>query len=168
MAPQPSSPPPIPPPVPVETHPNRAGLKPPPPQRPPPDPSRLAPEDAYHAHSPPRLRSQLDNHAANLRLVNGPVATPAAVAALRPPPAVPGTEPLKEKQRSRGSSRRRKRKGAWKKLLWVKQSCMMPRAFARSTSFKHAKLINNLRSGQLHGHGNLSRSSPAQPSSKTV
>lgn len=126
MAPRPSSPPPIPPPVPVETHPNRAGLKPPPPQRHPPDPSRLAPEDAYYAHSPPRLRPQLDNHAANLRLLNGPVATPAAVAALRPPPAVPKTEPLKEKQRSRGSSRRRKRKGAWKKLLWVKQSCMMP------------------------------------------
>lgn len=108
----------IPPPVPVETHPNRAGLKPPPPRRVLTDPNRLAPEDAYYAHSPPRFRPLVtNNHAANLRL-------PAAVAALRPPPAVPGAEPrrAKEARRRLGSSRRRQ-KGAWKKLLWVKQSC---------------------------------------------
>ncbi|PGH06956.1 phosphatidylinositol glycan, class C [Blastomyces parvus] len=111
------SPAPIPPPVPVETHPNRAGLKPPPPRRVPTDPNRLAPEDAYYAHSPPRFRPHVvNNHAANLRL-------PAAVAALRPPPAVPGAEPrrVKDGRRRLGSSRRRS-KGAWKKLLWVKQS----------------------------------------------
>ncbi|ODH45731.1 hypothetical protein GX48_08197 [Paracoccidioides brasiliensis] len=108
---------PIPPPVPVETHPNRAGLKPPPSQRPPPDPNRLAPEDSNYTFSPPRLRSvSANNHAASLRL-------PAAVAALRPPPAVPGTEPkwTGDSKRRLGSSRRRP-KGAWKKLLWVKQS----------------------------------------------
>ncbi|OAT04210.1 phosphatidylinositol glycan, class C [Blastomyces gilchristii SLH14081] len=111
------SPAPIPPPVPVETHPNRAGLKPPPPRRVLTDPNRLAPEDAYYAHSPPRFRPHVaNNHAANLRL-------PAAVAALRPPPAVPVAEPrrVKEARRRLGSSRRRS-KGAWKKLLWVKQS----------------------------------------------
>ncbi|OJD19508.1 hypothetical protein AJ78_00577 [Emergomyces pasteurianus Ep9510] len=111
------SPAPIPPPVPVETHPNRAGLKPPPPRRVLTDPNRLAPEDAYHTHSPPRFRPLItNNHAANLRL-------PAAVAALRPPPAVPGAEPrrVKEVRRRLGSSRRRQ-KGVWKKLLWVKQS----------------------------------------------
>ncbi|KAK2794380.1 hypothetical protein FQN52_008739 [Onygenales sp. PD_12] len=119
------SPAPIPPPVPVETHPNRAGgLKPPPPQRPPPDPNHLAPEDAYFAHSPPRLRPPVagNNYAASLRL-------PAAVAALRPPPAVPGAvaeqKRSREKRAARAASsrgRRRRQKGAWKKLLWVKQS----------------------------------------------
>ncbi|EGC41694.1 phosphatidylinositol:UDP-GlcNAc transferase PIG-C [Histoplasma capsulatum var. duboisii H88] len=108
---------PIPPPVPVETHPNRTGLKPPPPRRVLTDPNRLAPEDAYYAHSPPRFRSVVtNNHAAHLRL-------PAAVAALRPPPAVPGAEPRRAKEaRRRFGSRRRRPKGAWKKLLWVKQS----------------------------------------------
>lgn len=133
---QPSSPPtlaaPIPPPVPVETHPNRAGLKARPVRHLSPDPSRLAPEDAYFT-SPPRLRP--GNVAAGARrdggnttnetarLLNRSVATPAAVAALRVPPAVPGSEsnPVKDRRRDRG---RRKRKGQWKKLLWVKQSCM--------------------------------------------
>lgn len=127
MAPVPSSPSPIPPPVPVETHPNRAGGLKPQQQRGPPDPNRLAPEDAYYAHSPPRLRPQLDNHGANVQTLNGVVTNPAAVAALRPPPAVPGAEAKKEVRKVRGASRRRRRKGAWKKLLWVKQSCMCPR-----------------------------------------
>ncbi|WEW57457.1 glycosylphosphatidylinositol anchor biosynthesis [Emydomyces testavorans] len=116
---------PIPPPVPVETHPNRAGLGIHPLLRPPPDPSRLAPEDAYFAHSPPRLRplNVPNNHATtNPDLLNRVVATPAAVAALRPPPAVPGLEPkvAREPRRDRGRSRRRKRQ--WKKLLWERVS----------------------------------------------
>lgn len=133
---------PIPPPIPVETHPNR---KP----RPnttaassattatstlSPDPTRLAPEDAYLTHSPPRLRSgnvvlgnrENLNHAAHLRLLHRTVATPAAVAALRPPPAVPGPgfEPkgVRDKK-DRALSRKGKKKAPWKKLLWVKQSC---------------------------------------------
>ncbi|KAL1968106.1 hypothetical protein VTN77DRAFT_2236 [Rasamsonia byssochlamydoides] len=124
MAPSPPSPAPIPPPVPVETHPNRAGgLKPPPQQRVPPDPTRLAPEHAYYANSPPRLWTQNENHPVHLRPIDNVVATPAAVAALRPPPAVPGTEPKKSEARKvRESGRRKKRKGAWKKLLWVRQS----------------------------------------------
>ncbi|EZF35857.1 phosphatidylinositol N-acetylglucosaminyltransferase subunit [Trichophyton mentagrophytes] len=130
----PNSPPtlvaPVPPPVPVETHPNRAGIKSRPVRHLSPDPSRLAPEDAYFT-SPPRLRP--GNVAAGARrdggnttnetarLLNRSVATPAAVAALRIPPAVPGLEsnPVKDRRRDRG---RRKRKGQWKKLLWVKQS----------------------------------------------
>jgi phosphatidylinositol N-acetylglucosaminyltransferase subunit C len=89
MTPLPPLPPtPIPPPVPVETHPNRAGgLKPPLQPR--------VPFDPTHAHSPPRFRPQLENHAVHLRPLDSVVATPAAVAALRPPPAVPGTEPKK-------------------------------------------------------------------------
>ncbi|EDN10804.1 hypothetical protein HCAG_07265 [Histoplasma mississippiense (nom. inval.)] len=118
---------PIPPPVPVETHPNRTGLKPPPPRRVLTDPNRLAPEDAYYAHSPPRFRSVVtNNHAAHLRL-------PAAVAALRPPPAVPGAEPRRAKEaRRRFGSRRRRPKGAWKKLLWVKQSSSISGSSTRS------------------------------------
>jgi hypothetical protein len=125
MAPQPQSPPPpIPPPVPVETHPNRAGgLKPPLPQRVPPDPTRLAPEHAYYAHSQPRLWH--DNSAQN-RPIHGVVSTSSsvAVAALRPPPAVPGYETRKTDARKPRDRRRKKRKGAWKKLMWVRQSCM--------------------------------------------
>ncbi|KAK2742949.1 hypothetical protein FQN57_005079 [Myotisia sp. PD_48] len=109
---------PTPPPVPVETHPNRGGLKP----RtllPSPDPSRLSPEDAF---SPPRLRAgNIPSSASNTYhslLLSRVVATPPAVAALRPPPAVPGLEPKNVRDRSR----RRKKKGQWKKLLWVKQS----------------------------------------------
>ena len=127
MAPLPSPPPPTPPPVPVETHPNRAGgLKPPLLQRVPPDPTRLAPEHAYYAQSPPRLWPQLsDSHALHLRPIDRIVTTPAAVAALRPPPAVPVIERKKtEAQKAREFSRGGNRKGTWKKLLWVRQSCM--------------------------------------------
>lgn len=120
MVPLPPLPPPIPPPVPVETHPNRAGgLKPPIQPRVVPDPNRLAPEDAYYAPSIPRSRPPPTNYDGNLRTLNGNVSASAAVAALRPPPAVPGADLRK----ARGTSRRRRRKGAWKKLLWVKQSC---------------------------------------------
>lgn len=125
MATSPPSPAPIPPPVPVETHPNRAGgLKPPLPQRVPPDPTRLAPEHAYYSHAHPRLWGQTENNSIHLRPINSVVATPAAVAALRPPPAVPGSEPKKkDARRLRDATRRKTRKGAWKKLLWVRQSC---------------------------------------------
>jgi phosphatidylinositol N-acetylglucosaminyltransferase subunit C len=129
MASLPTNPLPIPPPVPVETHPNRAGgLKPPLQPRVPLDPTRLTPEHAYYAHVPFRLRAQPENLTAHLRPLSSVVATPAAVAALRPPPAVPGAEPKgSESRKVSGSSRRKKRKGQWKKLLWVKQSCMYRR-----------------------------------------
>ncbi|KAJ9402146.1 hypothetical protein DTO282F9_910 [Paecilomyces variotii] len=120
MAPLPSTSPPLPPPVPVETHPNRAGgLKH---QRALPDPNRLAPEDAYYAHSPPRLRSRVGTDRANYRAVNGVAANSGTSATLRPPSTVPNAEAAKELRSVRASSRRRRRKGAWKKLLWVKQS----------------------------------------------
>ncbi|RAH84758.1 phosphatidylinositol N-acetylglucosaminyltransferase [Aspergillus japonicus CBS 114.51] len=110
------SPPPVPPPVPVDTHPNRSvGLKE---QRALPDPTRLAPEDAYYTSSLPRARPTSAHFDDSMRVLN-----PNAVAALRSPPAVPGAGGgRKEVQKLRGSSRRRRRKGAWKKLLWVKQS----------------------------------------------
>ncbi|CAK47770.1 uncharacterized protein An02g13570 [Aspergillus niger] len=115
----PDSPPPVPPPVPVETHPNRTvGVKPTAAQRALPDPNRLAPEDAYYTSSLPRARPTQTGYDESLRALNGNSGTAASVAALRPPPAVPGVGSRKV----RGTSRRRRRKGAWKKLLWVKQS----------------------------------------------
>lgn len=153
-----SSPPPIPPPVPVETHPNRAGgLRPPLQSRPPPDPSRLAPEDAYYPPSTARLRPPPTNYSGNLRTLNGNAATPASVAALRPPPAVPGSESSLSHRKVRGTSRRRRRKGAWKKLLWVKQSCMSS-IFESRLSISLPGVCVNLvlcRSRQLHRHRDL-------------
>ncbi|KAB8070769.1 phosphatidylinositol N-acetylglucosaminyltransferase-domain-containing protein [Aspergillus leporis] len=112
----PDSPPPIPPPVPVETHPNRAvGSKPLGQQRTLPDPTRLAPEDAYYSPALVRMRTAPASYDETLRGLNGSTGTAASVAALRPPHAVLD-------RKLRGTSRRRKRKGAWKKLLWVKQS----------------------------------------------
>ncbi|BDD63422.1 hypothetical protein MAP00_008313 [Monascus purpureus] len=118
MSPLPSSSlPPIPPPIPVETHPNRASsLKASSPSqtRSLPDPDRLAPEDAYSAKS---LGANCD---LRIRSLNR---NDVSVAALRQPPAVPPSDPTpKELRKVKGGSRRRTRKGAWKKLLWVKQS----------------------------------------------
>ncbi|KAL2867038.1 phosphatidylinositol N-acetylglucosaminyltransferase [Aspergillus lucknowensis] len=119
----PDSPPPVPPPVPVETHPNRAGgLKPPPEHRALPDPTRLAPEDAYYSSSLLRGRPGNTNYEEQLRPLSANTATAVSVAALRPPPAVPGAAARKENRKLRGTGVRRRRKGAWKKLLWVKQS----------------------------------------------
>ena len=64
------------------------------------DPSRLAPEDAYYVHSPPRTHSLLGDGTASSRAV----------------------DPRRSRTREgrRGESKRRSRK--WAKLLWVKQS----------------------------------------------
>ncbi|RAL12179.1 phosphatidylinositol N-acetylglucosaminyltransferase [Aspergillus homomorphus CBS 101889] len=114
------SPPSRPPPVPVETHPNRSvGLKE---QRALPDPTRLAPEDAYYASSLLRARPSSAHYDDSLRVLNPNAVHATSVAALRLPPAVPGVGGRKEVRKLRGTSRRRRRKGAWKKLLWVKQS----------------------------------------------
>ncbi|KZF20447.1 GPI2-domain-containing protein [Xylona heveae TC161] len=87
------------------------------------DPNRLAPEDAFFAHSPPRRRQQqqqlVDATQAPKQLVsqglsNGSSSTSAAAAA-----ALVASR-VRAKERGRSGSRRRK--GAWKKLLWVKQS----------------------------------------------
>ncbi|KKK24474.1 phosphatidylinositol:UDP-GlcNAc transferase PIG-C [Aspergillus ochraceoroseus] len=111
---------PVPPPVPVETHPNRTGgLKPPSEHRVLPDPTRLAPEDAYYSSS--LLRNRPVNYDESILTLSGNAASAASVAALRPPPAVPGAA-RKEIRKVQGIGGRRRRKGAWKKLLWVKQS----------------------------------------------
>lgn len=103
---------PFPPPIPVDTHPSRApGSKSPELERSLPDPNRLAPEDAYFAPSLSRGRSAPSNYEENLRSMNGESSAHiGSAAALR--------------KKLGGAGRRRKRKSAWKKLLWVKQSCM--------------------------------------------
>jgi phosphatidylinositol glycan class C protein len=115
----PSSRSPLPPPIPVGTHPYRASDSNTPEQERIPDPNRLAPEDAYFAPSLSRIRSAPVNYDESLRSLNGdgPVST------LRPPRGVLGGDPNRKDVRKLGAGRRR-RKGAWKKLLWVKQSCM--------------------------------------------
>ena len=101
---------PFPPPIPVDTHPNRAPESPEL-ERALPDPNRLAPEDAYFANPLLRARSAPSNYQDNIRSLNGDSSVHiGSAAALR--------------KKLGGAGRRRKRKGAWKKLLWVKQSCM--------------------------------------------
>ncbi|KAI9841308.1 MAG: hypothetical protein M1837_000794 [Sclerophora amabilis] len=72
------------------------------------DPNRLAPEDAFVANSPPRRPF-------------GSGSTNGTTASLKNLPSRigQGSRKKREKERDRSSSRRR---GAWKKLLWVKQS----------------------------------------------
>lgn len=113
------------PPFPVETethHPESPGKQQQQQQRrrPPPDPSRLAPEDAYFASSlKARAATATADYDGSLRTLKGNQGT-TAVAALR----LPNSDASGSKVRG-ASRRRRQRKGAWKKLLWVKQSCMV-------------------------------------------
>lgn len=112
---------PIPPPIPVDTHPNRTPGSIPPEQERIPDPNRLAPEDAYFAPSLARARSAPANYDEKLRALS----SSGTVATLRPPRGVLGVESGRKDVRKLSSHNgRRRRKGAWKKLLWVKQSCM--------------------------------------------
>lgn len=97
-----------------------AARKPPVPHRPFSDPNRLAPEDAFYAHSPPRrprpavLYPGLDGDAMS-----------AEIPSLR---ASANSRRRRGKDRGRSGSRRGK--GVWKKLLWVKQrDCMYQEIF---------------------------------------
>ncbi|KAA6408251.1 MAG: GPI2-domain-containing protein [Lasallia pustulata] len=75
------------------------------------DPNHLAPEDAFLAHSPPRKQRDAGAHArSNGSVLNGELASARAGKSTRRP---------RDKERGRSGSRRRK--GVWKKLLWVKQ-----------------------------------------------
>ncbi len=73
------------------------------------DPSRLAPEDAF-TNSPPRKEWRQSPSATEQG--NGSVSVARVTSDARR---------KREKARDRSGSRRRK--GTWKKLLWVKQSC---------------------------------------------
>ena len=82
------------------------------------DPNHLAPEDAFYAHSPPRRRRE--PVPGSNSLANGAdVAVPSAR-------TVSATRSRRTREKERGRSASRRRKGVWKKLLWVKQSCTTP------------------------------------------
>ncbi|KAJ9657154.1 glycosylphosphatidylinositol anchor biosynthesis [Neophaeococcomyces mojaviensis] len=119
-----ATPSPIPPPVPVETHPNR--IRPAIHAQQPSDPTRLAPEDAYRAISPPRLRpiASLDGSVVSTSSAAASAAAAAlrpAVASLRAPPAIPPVAARLEQERRNRALRRKQKPHIWKKLLWVKQ-----------------------------------------------
>ncbi|KAJ5220134.1 hypothetical protein N7468_009338 [Penicillium chermesinum] len=81
-----------------------------------PDPDRLAPEDAYFATSLSRARSAPLVYGDRIHSLGS------GGAALRAPRGVLGNDGRKEVRKLGSTSGRRRRKGAWKKLLWVKQS----------------------------------------------
>ncbi|KAI9700895.1 MAG: hypothetical protein M1820_006656 [Bogoriella megaspora] len=92
-----------------------------------PDPSRLAPEDAAYGYSEPRrLRQRSPLGMPNGALGNGATAKGPSSGRRK-----------REKDRGRSSSGRRK--GTWKKLLWVKQSC------ERLASYGSFGIITNVR-----------------------
>ena len=110
-----------------ETSYNDSGRLPPLEHRPFLDPSRLAPEDAFFAHSPPRWQQE--------RTVNGTTDTHT----LKSDVARAGLGTRRRRDKDRGRSGSRRRKGAWKKILWIKQSC-------KSTPFPQAitAILQNL------------------------
>ena len=96
--------------------------KPPLPQRPFSDPTYLAPEDAFYAHSPPRRQRQPENFTG----LYGDV-PPADGTSLK---SAGSARRRRAKERGRSGSRRGK--GVWKKLLWVKQKdCLWHLRFVR-------------------------------------
>ena len=75
------------------------------------DRSLLTPEDAIYQGSPPRKQSSAVNKLQKeLRMTNGVNGD------------IPRL-PRRERHKDRNRSGSRRRKGTWKKLLWVKQSC---------------------------------------------
>ena len=77
------------------------------------DPNRLAPEDAFFAHSPPRRHREIS--------LDGVSAT--TVVGERLGASRGGVSARRRREKERGRSGSRRRKGTWKKLLWVKQNC---------------------------------------------
>lgn len=92
-----------------------ASYKPPLQHRPFSDPNRLAPEDAFFAHSPPRLQRESDIHTRSSSAKGDTGHSNVRKAAT--------SRRRGDKERGRSGSRRRKRE--WTKLLWVKQACTL-------------------------------------------
>ncbi|KAI9784515.1 MAG: hypothetical protein M1816_000835 [Peltula sp. TS41687] len=77
------------------------------------DPNRLAPEDAFYAHSPPRRQLHGGWTDSTVKDLNGSVQRHLTRGL---------SDGRRKRDRDRGRSGSRKTKGVWKKLLWVKQS----------------------------------------------
>ena len=112
-----------------------------------PDRNHLAPEDAIYAYSPPRRQSPAVSKVQR-DLRGNPIDGGGR-----------GTRRGRYKDRTQGGSRR---KGTWKKLLWVKQSCKY-----EASKIQEYQLMA-CRSGQLHRSGNFPRTSTAKPTSTTL
>ena len=78
------------------------------------DPARLAPEDAFTAHSPPRRQRDKEEYIKG----NGTYADANSISVRS------GGKVRRRRGKERGRSGSRRNNGVWKKLLWVKQSCM--------------------------------------------
>lgn len=116
----------------------------------PPDRSRLAPDDAFLATSPPRRLHAFEPSAS----ASGP----------------PLSRHLRMRSKDTGSrSRSRRRKRAWKKLLWVKQSCKSADVGPLlMCALAGQRLIVLGRPGQLHRPSDLSREPAAESSPETL
>lgn len=122
------------------------------------DPNRLGPEDAIYTHPfPRRQRDNLAHTASSSSRSSGATITAAASVTEQSNTRVGGTSGRRRYENDRGRSRSRRRNGEWKKLLWVKQSCMsaflflspiIPAAFA--PFYRKQRLNPTHRSRQLH------------------
>lgn len=112
------------------------------------DRTLLAPEDAIHQGSPPRKQSAAVNKLKELRMTNG----------------LTGDLRLSRRGRhgDRTRSASRRKKGTWKKLLWVKQSCKL-----RARLPLRIELIS-CRPRQLYGSRYLPRTSTAKSATPAV
>lgn len=90
-----------------------------------PDPSHLAPEDAFHAASPPRRLNAFESSGSRDHIPRH----------------------LYRKDGGSRSRSRRRRKRPWKKLLWVKQSCES----SSDASAQHCHLSGECRAAELTG-----------------
>ncbi len=88
-----------------------ADEKPPIPHRPFSDPNRLAPEDAFYAHSPPKRQLPIDRYGA----------LDSASSLIDSLSIRPAGSTRRRRGKDRGRSGSRRGRGVWKKLLWVKQ-----------------------------------------------
>ncbi len=85
-----------------------------------------------------------------------------------------GDDSASESTRSRsrrmnGGNGGRRRKRMWKKLMWVKQSCMAPRVplpLGISRGFDHR--LMSCRPGQLHRPSHFPSKTPTKPSTKAI
>ena len=120
------------------------------------DPNRLAPEDAFLPHSPPRTRREQRP----TEVVHG-VSHGATQFSTSDDGLV-----RRKRDKDRGRSGSRRRKGEWKRLLWVRHP-----GCTTANSHDQGKRLSKLmlyRSGQLHRPTDISLPSAAQSASAAL